>query len=143
MPRVFIDTNIPIYAAASDHPLVEPARRVVEALADGRLDGTTDAEVFQGILYRYWHVGQLTTGLQIFDAFARIMAGRVLAVEEEDVRQARALAESYPRLPPRDLIHLALMLRHGIEEIVTADSHFDMVSGIRRLDPGTFPRPRL
>lgn len=135
MPRVFIDTNIPMYAAGTAHPLVEPSRRVIEAVADGSLDAITDAEVFQEILYRYAHVGKRAAGFKIFDAFARIMAGRVLPIEEQDVRLARDLAEQHHRLSPRDSIHLAVMRRRKIEEIVSADADFDTVPGIRRLDP--------
>lgn len=128
-----------MYAAGAAHPLVEPARRVIEALVDGRVDGVTDSEVLQEILYRYWHIGQRAAGFHVFDAFTRLMAGRVFAVDEQDVRQARALAERHDRLSPRDLIHLAIMLRHGIEEILTADADFDAVPDVRRLDPRTFP----
>ncbi|MDR7551217.1 MAG: type II toxin-antitoxin system VapC family toxin [Armatimonadota bacterium] len=141
MPPVFVDANIPMYAAGSNHPLVEPARRVVDPVANGAIDAVTDAEVLQELLYRYWHIGRRTAGLQIFDAFTRLMAGRVLPVDEMDVRHARDLADRYSRLSPRDLIHLAIMLRHGIEEIASADAHFDSVPEVRRLDPRAFRRP--
>ncbi|MDR7537710.1 MAG: type II toxin-antitoxin system VapC family toxin [Armatimonadota bacterium] len=77
----------------------------------------------------------------IFNAFTRLMAGRPLPVDEMHVRQARDLADRYSRLSPRDLIHLAIMLRHGIGEIAPADAHFDTVPEVRRLDPRAFRRP--
>ena len=46
MSRVFIDVNIPMYAAGTVHPLKEPSQRVVMAIATGYLDAVTDAEVF-------------------------------------------------------------------------------------------------
>ena len=36
----------------------------------------------------------------------------------------------------RDLIHAAVMLTHGIDVIISADTYFDIIEGVRRLDPG-------
>ncbi len=138
MSRVFIDTNIPMYAAGASHPLQEPARQVILAIATSQLDAVTDAEVFQEILYRYLHIGEREKGFRVFDHFRRIMMGRILPIEDADMQQARTLAERYPDLSPRDLIHLAVMLRHQMEEIVTTDTGFDPVKEVRRIDPSTF-----
>ncbi|RMF84316.1 MAG: VapC toxin family PIN domain ribonuclease, partial [Nitrospinota bacterium] len=43
MSPVFIDTNIPMYAAGTSHPLREPSQRVIRAIANGQLDAVTDA----------------------------------------------------------------------------------------------------
>ena len=138
MTLVFIDTNIPMYAAGTPHPLREPSQRVIRAIASGQLNAVTDAEVFQEILYRYLHIGKREKGLQVFDHFRRIMLGRIFPIEDADVQHARELVERYPALSPRDLIHLAVMLRHGIREIITADTGFDSVAEVRRIDPATF-----
>jgi predicted nucleic acid-binding protein len=132
---VLIDVNIPMYAAGRDHPLCEPSRQVVRAIASGELEAVTDAEVFQEILYRYLHIGERDKGLQVFDYFHRIMEGRVLPVGDAEVLQARALAERHTRLGARDLIHLAVMRNNQIRRIVSADRHFDDLEGIERLDP--------
>ena len=95
-----------------DVPIRSAAQRIILALAMGELDGVTDAEVFQEILYRYLHIGEGTRGFRIFDDFYRIMLGRTLSVEGDDARQARELAERYPGLSPRDLIHLAIAQHH-------------------------------
>ncbi len=138
MSRVFVDANIPMYAAGKAHPLVEPARRVIAAVAAGKIDAVTDAEVFQEILYRYLKVHQREKGFEIFDAFHRIMLGQILPIDDLDVSRAREYAEQYPTLGARDLVHLAAMTRHGIEEIITADAHFDAAAEVRRIDPLTF-----
>lgn len=134
---IFVDTNVPMYAAGEPHPLKEPCQRVIKEIASGRIDAVTDCEVFQEILYRYLKIGEREKGFQIFDYFHRIMAGRILAVEEGDVQLARELAEEYD-LSPRDLIHLAVMQNNEIREITTADEDFDRVAGIRRIDPTKF-----
>lgn len=135
---VLIDVNIPMYAAGRDHPLREPARQVVRAIARGELEAVTDAEIFQEILYRYLHIGERDKGLQVFDRFHRVMEGRVLPVGDAEVLQARTLAERHPRLGARDLIHLAVMRNNQIRRIVSADQHFDDLDGIERVDPTAF-----
>jgi predicted nucleic acid-binding protein len=53
----------------------------------------------------------------------------------EDVQRAAELAATYPRLSAHDLVHVAVMERAGATAIVTADSAFDNLAGIERLDP--------
>ncbi len=108
-------------------------------MAAGELQAVTDAEVFQEILYRYLLIGERAKGFRIFDAFRRVMSGRILPVADEDVQRARELAETYPHMSPRHLIHLAVMDRRAIGEIVTADRGFEGVAGVRRIDPAAFP----
>jgi len=133
--RVFIDTNIPIYAGGTPHRFRNSAQRIVLAIAQGKLEAVTNAEVFQEILYRFLHVDAREKGFEIFDQFQRIMAGRILSVEAADVHQARLLAERYPLLNARDLIHLAVMLRHGLKSLISTDTDFDQVAEVDRIDP--------
>jgi hypothetical protein len=138
MDSIFIDTNIPMFAAGGKHPQREPAQRVILGIVQGEINAVTNAEVFQEILYRYLHIGQRKKGLEIFDRFHRIMLGHILPVEEGDVWQARELVEKYPSLEARDLIHLGVMLRHNIQEIITVDIGFNIVEEVHRIDPSTF-----
>jgi len=138
MSRVFIDVNIPMYAAGTTHRLREPSQRVIKAIAAGQLDALTDAEVFQEILYRYLHIGEREKGFRVFDLFYRIMLGNILPIEDMAIQLARELAEQYPAMSPRDLIHLAVMLHQNIQTIITTDTGFDSVKEIRRIDPQNF-----
>ena len=139
MREIFIDVNIPMYAAGADHFLREPCRRIMKAIASGEVDAVTDVEIFQEILYRYMHIGQREKGFTIFDLFGEIMRDRILPIEHADVKSARYLAEQYPFLSPRDLIHLAVMMRHGLTAITTADTGFDRIDIVKRIDPSQFP----
>jgi predicted nucleic acid-binding protein len=124
-----------MYAAGADHPLRSPCRRIVRSIADGSFHAVTDAEVFQEILYRYAAIGQVHKGFQIFDHFHRVMLGRILPIEDSDVCLAREMLERHPVLSPRDATHLAVITRHRIREIVTADRGFDRIPDVRRIDP--------
>ena len=138
MSRLFIDTNVPLYAAGGEHPLREPCQRLIRAIAAGELEAMTDVEVFQELLHRYFHIGQRQTGLLLFDHFHRIMLGHVLPIDDAILLRARELADEHPSLSPRDLVHLAVMERYQLQEIITADKGFENLAGIRRVSPEEF-----
>ncbi|KKM11370.1 twitching motility protein PilT [Clostridiales bacterium PH28_bin88] len=136
--RVFIDTNIPMYAAGTAHPYREPCRNIIKAITSGSVDAATDAEVFQEILYRYLHINRREQGLMIFDKFQTLMGDGIMPVTMRDVGLARELVVAYPALSPRDLIHVAVMIHHEIRHILSTDRNFDTVKGIMRIDPSEF-----
>ncbi|MDW7651382.1 MAG: type II toxin-antitoxin system VapC family toxin [Bacillota bacterium] len=135
--KVFLDTNIPMYAAGKEHPLKSSCLEILESVAEGKLTACTDSEVFQEILYRFFHIKQPALGYRVFDLFAMVMHGSVYPVSYGDVSLARQFSESgnYPGLSPRDLIHLAVMLNNNIRHIITADRSFEHIQGIRVIRP--------
>jgi predicted nucleic acid-binding protein len=135
--KVFIDTGIPMYAAGKGHPLKAGCLDVLRAAAGRELNAYTDTEVLQEILYRYFSINKRGVGLQVFDAFARIMRGAVLPVRPEDILLVRRLAEETfaTALSPRDLIHLAVMQNNSIRRIITTDRAFEKVEGIQVIHP--------
>lgn len=136
---VFLDTCIPMYAAGKEHPFRKSCREIVTSAAAGELHAWTDAEVFQEILYRFFHIGNHKQGFQLFDSFYKIMEGHILPVTAADISLARELAgrHSETRLSPRDFIHLAVMLNNGINQIITADREFSVIRGIQVIIPTT------
>lgn len=132
---IFLDANIPMYAAGRPHPLKKPCLDVLTLVAVHPDGFCTDAEVFQEILHRYRAQGRWQDGQQLFTRFAALMQSRIETVTFADVEHAAALAATYPSLDARDLLHLAIMERVGSIRVVSADRGFDAVSHIHRLDP--------
>ena len=130
----FLDTCVPIYAAGRDHPYREPCARIVLAVGEGEIEAVTDAEVIQEIAYRFHALRRRSQGLKLAEEFLSLMAS-VLPVTREDVARSLELQRAYPSLPPRDAIHVAVMVGSGLETIVTADRHFDRVKEVERVDP--------
>jgi len=131
---LMLDSNIPMYAAGEEHPYRTPCRRVLERIVAGELEAVTNVEVHQEILHRYISLGLAAKGREVSQDFGYLVP-RVLPVSLEEIELARDLSARYPGLPARDLVHLSVMLNHGIEVVVSADRHFDRCSEIRRLDP--------
>ena len=63
------------------------------------------------------------------------MRGRIEPVYVDDIQRALTLADNHAELSARDLIHAAVMRRLGTDRIITADTGFDRIPGIVRLDP--------
>ena len=133
----FIDTAIIRYAAGADHPLRGPSRRILSRIGEGDLDGVISAEVIQEILHRFISVRRPELGqaqaTEAMDFFAP-----VLPITHALMRRVPELVLKYPSLDARDLVHVATCLHEGITEIVSPDRAFDVVVGLRRIDPGEF-----
>jgi len=134
MNPVFIDTNLPMYAAGREHPHRLPAIAYLRRVAEGDVAAATDAEVFQEILHRYKAIDRLADGLAIYESF-RTLVPVVFPVTIDAVDDARSLLRATPSLSSRGALHVAVMRRAGIQQIVSFDGGFDGVKGIRRLTP--------
>ena len=134
-PATFIDANVPIYAAGREHPYREPCIRVLAAVNDNPAAFVTDAEVFQEIRHHYLRTERRDAGQVVVESFAAMMQGRVSPVTIDDVLAAGHLAKEHRGLSSRDLLHLAVMHRLGVTRVITADTDFDRVPGIIRVDP--------
>ena len=134
-PAVFIDANVPIYAAGREHPYKQPCARILRILADDPQRFVTDSEVLQEIMHRYLASGRWTLGREVVREFAEAMRGRIEPVHAEDVILASELADRHPGVSARDLVHAAVMQRLEVERIISADTDFDRLEGTDRLDP--------
>lgn len=132
---VFIDANVPIYAAGREHRYKGPCGRVLMMVAEHPGAFVTDAEVLQELVHRYVSSGRWSLGRKVLEDFAELMHSRVEPVHGEDVRRAGRLADDNPGVSARDLVHLAVMQRVGVSRIVTADTDFDRLPEVERLDP--------
>jgi predicted nucleic acid-binding protein len=118
---IFVDTNVVMYAVGGRHALRAEARAFFEeAVAGGRNELCTSAEVLQELLHAYLPVGRMAT-LDAALTLAESCIPTVHPINAEDVRSARLLADSYPQLGARDLLHLAVCRRHSVDRIKTFD----------------------
>jgi predicted nucleic acid-binding protein len=134
-PPIFIDTNVPIYAAGSPHPLKDPCRRVLDLVARQPDAFFTDAEVLQELLHRYLALRRWPQGRVPFERFMALMDPHIEPIHAVDVKAAAGLVRPYSSLSGRDLIHLAVMQRVGAQRIVSADNAFDAIPSVIRWDP--------
>jgi predicted nucleic acid-binding protein len=132
---IFLDANIPIYAAGRPHPLQAPCLQVLGLAAAHPEAFYTNSEVLQQLLHRYLRLGIWPRGRDHLMDFASVLRGRIVEVTDQDVLEAAISADQYPGMNSRDLVHAAVMRRVGADSVVSADHHFDRFSSLRRLDP--------
>jgi hypothetical protein len=137
--RIFVDANIPMYAAGAAHPLKACSLQVLEAAARGRFVAVSNVEVLQEIMHRYASLGSREKGAEVAELFMHVLQD-VLPVTREDMVQALTLYRQYPQAQARDTVHAAVMRNSGVTIIVTADRHFDQFAGLQRVDPLDFER---
>ena len=134
---VFIDTSVLMYAAGDDHPLRRPCVDILDRVTSGTVAAVTSTEVVQEIVHRYRSIGRSETAIRVA-TLAMDMFAPVLPITHAVVRRLPNLAERYPSLQTRDLVHVATCVHEGITEIISADRGFDQVAELRRIDPLAF-----
>lgn len=132
--RVFVDANILMYAAGAMHPYKAPSIRLLARIASDELESVSDAEILQELLYRYWSIRQLDQGVALCDQAVRTVP-TILPVGVSDMLTARHLLVQHRTIEPRDAVHAAVMLNHGITHLYSYDHHFDAIAGLTRLEP--------
>ncbi len=129
---ILVDSNIPMYLVGAPHAHKSDARRLLEKVVSERQSLVTDAEVLQEILHRYAAIDRRDAIQPAFDALMGIV-DQVLAVDRSIAERAKQIVLGYRQLSARDAVHIAVMQHHGIEQIMTFDSGFDVFPGITRL----------
>jgi hypothetical protein len=133
----FIDTNVVMYALGGSHPLREPCKRILEKIKAKSILVVTNTEVLQEILHRYFSIGRATLGEIAYKSMSQFCM-LILPVKLQDTDSALELLKKHKDITSRDAIHAATMINSGMKDIISADPHFDLISGIRRIDPMSF-----
>jgi len=123
-----------MYLIGRPHPHKLDAQAAVERLIADRQRLVTSSEVLQEILHRYASTGRREKIQPAFDVLEAIV-DETFAVERDDVQLAREVHAAHPNgeLSVRDAVHVAVMRRRQITEILSFDGGFDIVEGIARL----------
>lgn len=131
---IFLDANIFMYAAGSAHHYKAPCLQILALVETKKLTAVTSSEVLQEILYRYSHLQLTEKGIHLCRRILDFPM-EILPVTAADVQRATEVLETSPSIKARDAIHAATMFNNQIEEILTADKHFERISSLNRLDP--------
>ena len=132
--KVFVDSNVPMYVAGTEHPNREPARVFLAAARKGEYDLCTSTEVLQEILYRYSALRRLDLAEKVYDFFVALVP-EVYDVTLADTDLAKGVLVEAGGVSARDAIHAAVMMNHDVEVIATFDRGFDRIGSVRRLEP--------
>lgn len=129
---IFLDSNIPMYLVGNAQAHKSEAQVLLERATAGGHTLVTDVEVFQEILHRYISIDRRAAIEPAFAILKQIIDD-VIPVVEADVLRAKEIALETEHCSARDAIHLAVMERRGISQIMSFDADFDRRQGITRI----------
>ena len=121
-----------MYLVGAAHPHKADARRLVETAVAGGDRLVTDAEVLQEILHRYVAIDRRDAVQPAFDAILGVV-DEIYGIAVADVERAKTIVLGRPGLSARDALHAAIMERERITRIMSFDTAFDGLPGVRRL----------
>jgi uncharacterized protein len=129
---IFVDSNVVMYLVGAAHPNKEAARRVLRRAIEDDERLVTSVEVLQEILHRYVAIGRRDAIDPALDALLSLV-DEVLGLDVDDVLRAREILKQVASLSARDALHVAVMERYAVRQIMSFDAGFDDWRGIERL----------
>jgi predicted nucleic acid-binding protein len=139
---IVVDTTVLVYAVGGEHPLREPARRVVEAVDEGRVRATTTAEVIQ----EFAHVRARRRGRKDAVTIARAYTALLTPLLEIGARELDSglrLFERHHELGAFDGVVAAATIEQGADALVSADRAFAQVRRLPFVELGSPQLERL
>jgi predicted nucleic acid-binding protein len=128
---IFVDSNIPMYLVGAEHPNKIGAQQLLEWAIHARERLVTDVEVLQEILHRYVAIHRRKAIQPAFDAILNVV-DEVFPILLGDAERAKEIV-SETELSARDALHLAVMERENVVQIMSFDTDFDLFKGVSRL----------
>lgn len=132
--RVLLDTAVFVYAVGSEHPYRAPCRLLLDPDRGADLKPEASVQAIQELLHqRARRTGDRIGAVQTAESM--MLLCQLHDLTDRDLRLGLQLSRDAPGLHGRDALHAATALNRGIDIIVSPDSAFDSVQGLRRIDP--------
>lgn len=128
---LYLDANFFIFANFDTTPKGEKARKILHGIAEGQ-EAVTSVLALDEVM---WDIIRNKKETELRDVIEEIYSIKNMTVKE--VSSSVPLAaldfmEIY-KLKPRDAFHAAVMKQFGITNIVSDDTDFDAIRGIKRI----------
>ena len=131
---IILDTTVLVYAKGSAHPLRDPCRRLIDAIAQGKLEATSTVEVIQEFVHVRAQRRERSDAVELGGDYADLLAP-LLTVSDEHLRRGLALFERHEPLGAFDAVLAATAIDIDAGALVSADSAFAHVTGLRHVVP--------
>ena len=139
---IVVDTTVLVYAVGTERPLRDPSRKLIDAVAAGRLDAATTVEVIQEFVHvrarRRGRADAAKAGRNYAELFAPLLV-MPTAIVDAGLR----IFERTTSLGVFDSFLAATALASGAEALVSADHGFASVPRLAHVVPGSAEFDRL
>jgi uncharacterized protein len=139
---IVLDTTILVYSKGTEHPLREPSRALVEAIAAGIIQATTTPEVIQEFVHIRARRRARHDAAELGRSFAELLSPLLIVAHAHLISGLR-LFERHPKLGAFDAVLAASALDNQAEALVSADATFGHVRSLKHVMPGTAAFQRL
>jgi uncharacterized protein len=131
---ILLDTTVLVYAKGQDHPLRDPCRELIEAVAERRIEATTTVEVIQEFVHVRARRRDRTDAASLGRDYAELLSPLV-SPTIDDLNAGLALFERTQALGAFDAVLAVCAARAGLSAVVSADSGFADVPEIAHIFP--------
>jgi predicted nucleic acid-binding protein len=131
---IVLDTTVLICAKGADHPLRDPARRLIAAVADREVQATTTVEAIQEFVHVRARRRGRADAVALGHDFSELLSP-LLSLTGEHLREGLALFERFEQLGAFDAVLAAAALSAGAEALVSADRAFAAVVALPHIVP--------
>jgi len=132
---IVLDTTVLVYAVGAAHPLSEPCRGIVDAVANGRVTATTTVEVIQEFAHVRARRRDRSDAASLARSYSALLAP-LLVVDEAILERGLGLFAGNEVLGAFDAVLAAAAIERSVDALVSADRAFASVGGLRYLHPG-------
>lgn len=123
---IVLDTTVLVYAKGAEHPLRDPCRGLIEAIAAGELEATTTVEAIQEFVHVRARRRDRADAAALGRDYAELLSP-LLPVTTEQLRGGLGLFERLDRLGAFDAVLAAAAIGAGAGALVSADEDFASV----------------
>ncbi len=120
---IVLDTTVLVYGVGADHPLREPCRDLIGAIAAGEVPATTTVEVLQEFTHVRARRRDRADAARLARDYLDLLSP-VLVVSEDDLQEGLRLYARCGRLGAFDGVLAATAARANAAGIVSADAAF-------------------
>ncbi len=131
---IVLDTTVLLYAKGADHPLRDPARRLIAAIAEGELEATTTAEVIQEFVHVRARRRGRADAVSLGDDYADLLSP-LLTITAEQLHRGLEIFTRCERVGAFDAVLAAAALAVGASALVSADAAFGTVPALTHVSP--------
>ena len=131
---IVLDTTVLVYAKGAEHPLRDPCRELVAALAAGRIEATSTAEVIQEFVHVRARRRDRVEAAELGSDFAELLAP-LLVITSEQLSRGLQIFRSHSALGAFDSVLAAAAIDIGASALVSADAGFSDIGGLDHVVP--------
>lgn len=139
---IVLDTTVLVYAKGADHPLREPCRDLIVAIAAGAVQATTSVEAIQEFVHVRARRRDRTDAASLGRDYSSLLSP-LLEVDGASLSSGLGLFERVGGVGAFDAVLAAAAMAAGAAALVSADVGFGEVPGLTHVVPDAAGVARL